>query len=366
MGSLADLTLVIPAYNRPAYLERQIDFWSQTDVKLCILDGSRESAPQVLIDRMGPNVYYRHLPIGFNDRLVMACDLVQTKYVALLGDDELYAPHGLRDCINQLESDSRLVAAVGRSMFFFYRDGEIIAHQTYEKSQNLVNTFGSDIDRLDESMADITRGPYLLYGLFNADQWKTAVRVSYGRKYASGYVYEFAFHLIATLLGPSIMVDSLVWMRSGENPAMSSDAVNRKIGIGEWGTDSRFAEEVTHFVDSVVLAVENEGLFATDELQNGVRRAVERFVAYSLHKPKRPIAYWHRTLYFLARNTPGVLKKLLKRNMSTGLGKVLDYRGMPMSQAINEMKRSGIALNESEMQLMEKFLIHFHQQLTSS
>jgi glycosyltransferase domain-containing protein len=366
VGSLADLTLVIPAYNRPAYLERQIDFWSQTDVKLCILDGSRESAPQVLIDRMGPNVYYRHLPIGFNDRLVMACDLVQTKYVALLGDDELYAPHGLRDCINQLESDSRLVAAVGRSMFFFYRDGEIIAHQTYEKSQNLVNTFGSDIDRLDESMADITRGPYLLYGLFNADQWKTAVRVSYGRKYASGYVYEFAFHLIATLLGPSIMVDSLVWMRSGENPAMSSDAVNRKIGIGEWGTDSRFAEEVTHFVDSVVLAVENEGLFATDELQNGVRRAVERFVAYSLHKPKRPIAYWHRTLYFLARNTPGVLKKLLKRNMSTGLGKVLDYRGMPMSQAINEMKRSGIALNESEMQLMEKFLIHFHQQLTSS
>jgi len=361
VGTLADLTLVIPAYNRPAYLERQIDFWSQTDVKLCILDGSRESAPQVLIDRMGPNVYYRHLPIGFNERLVMACDLVQTKYVALLGDDELYAPHGLRDCINQLESDSRLVAAVGRSMFFFYRDGEIIAHQTYEKSQNLVHTFGSDLDRLDESLVDITRGPYLLYGLFNADEWKTAVRVSYGRKYASGYVYEFAFHLIATLLGPSMMVNSLVWMRSGENPAMSSDAVNRNIGIGEWGTDPQFSEEVTHFIESVVAAVASEGRSTTAELQNGVRQAVERFVAYSLHKPKRPIAYWHRTLYFLARNTPGVLKKLLKRNMSAGLGKVLDYRGMPMSQAVNEMIKSGFALNETEMESMEKFLIHFHQ-----
>jgi glycosyltransferase domain-containing protein len=361
VGTLADLTLVIPAYNRPAYLERQIYFWSQKDVKLCILDGSRESAPQVLIDRMGPNVYYRHLPIGFNERLVMACDLVQTKYIALLGDDELYAPHGLRDCINQLESDSRLVAAVGRSMFFFYRDGEIIAHQTYEKSQNLVHTFGSDLDRLDESLVDITRGPYLLYGLFNADEWKTAVRVSYGRKYASGYVYEFAFHLIATLLGPSMMVNSLVWMRSGENPAMSSDAVNRNIGIGEWGTDPQFSEEVTHFIESVVAAVASEGRSTTAELQNGVRQAVERFVAYSLHKPKRPIAYWHRTLYFLARNTPGVLKKLLKRNMSAGLGKVLDYRGMPMSQAVNEMIKSGFALNETEMESMEKFLIHFHQ-----
>ena len=366
MDSLADLTLVIPAFNRPAYLERQIAFWSQTGVKLCILDGSRESAPQVLIDRMGPNVYYQHLPIGFNERLVMACDLVQTKYVALLGDDELYAPQGLKDCISQLEVDKRLVATVGRSMFFFHRDGEIIAHQTYEKSQNLVNTFGSDMDRLDESLVDITRGPYLLYGLFNAEKWKTAVRISYGRKYASGYVYETAFHLIATLLGPSIMVDSLVWMRSGENPPMSSDAVNRKIGIGEWGTDPQFSEEVNYLIDGVVEAVANEGRFAAEELRNAVDRAVAGFVAYSLHKPKRPIAYWHRTLYFLARNTPTVLKQLLKRNMSTGLGKVLDYRGVPMSQAIKEMQKSGIALNETEMQSMENFLIHFHQQFTSS
>jgi len=366
VDSLADLTLVIPAFNRPAYLERQIAFWSQTGVKLCILDGSRESAPQVLIDRMGPNVYYQHLPIGFNERLVMACDLVQTKYVALLGDDELYAPQGLKDCISQLEVDKRLVATVGRSMFFFHRDGEIIAHQTYEKSQNLVNTFGSDMDRLDESLVDITRGPYLLYGLFNAEKWKTAVRISYGRKYASGYVYETAFHLIATLLGPSIMVDSLVWMRSGENPPMSSDAVNRKIGIGEWGTDPQFSEEVNYLIDGVVEAVANEGRFAAEELRNAVDRAVAGFVAYSLHKPKRPIAYWHRTLYFLARNTPTVLKQLLKRNMSTGLGKVLDYRGVPMSQAIKEMQKSGIALNETEMQSMENFLIHFHQQFTSS
>jgi glycosyltransferase domain-containing protein len=366
MTNLSNITLVIPAYNRPAYLERQIDFWSQTDVKLCILDGSRESAPQALIDRMGLNVYYRHLPIGFNERLVMACDLVQTKYVALLGDDELYAPHGLCDCISQLESDKRLVACVGRSMFFFHREGEIIGHQTYEKSQNLVNTFGSDIDRLHESLVDITRGPYLLYGLFNTHQWKTAVRVSYGRKYASGYVYEFAFHLIATLLGPSVMVNSLVWIRSGENPAMSSDAVNRKIGIGEWGTDPQFSEEVNYLIDGVVEAVANEGRFAAKEIRNAVCRGVEGFVAYSLHKPKRPIAYWHRTLYFLARKTPTVLKQLLKRNMSTGLSKVLDYRGMPMSQAINEMKKNGIALNENEMQLMEKFLIHFHQQLATS
>lgn len=366
MTSLADLTLVIPAYNRPAYLERQIDFWSSTDVRLCILDGSKESAPQSLIDRMGPNIYYRHLPIGFNERLVMACDLVQTKYVALLGDDELYAPHGLRDCIDQLDVDERLVACVGRTMFFYEQDGAIYGHQAYEKSKDLVHTFGNNIDRLYESLIDIQKGPYLLYGLFRTTAWKKVVRVAYGRKYASGYVYEFAFHLLATLLGPSKMVESLVWMRSGENPAMSSAAVNRKIGMGEWGTDAKYESEVSYLAESVVATILAEGKQTSDELQNAASKAIERFVAYSLHKPKRPIAYWHRLLYFLARQTPTIVKRLLKKNMSPRLGKVLDYRGVPMVQAVEAIQVQGIEVNEVEMQRIEAFLLAFHKKIKSS
>jgi glycosyltransferase domain-containing protein len=364
--SLADLTLVIPAFNRPAYLERQIDFWSATDVRLCILDGSKESAPQSLIARMGANVYYRHLPIGFNERLVMACDLVQTKYVALLGDDELYAPHGLQDCITELEVEKRLVACVGRSLFFYERDGAIYGHQNYEKSEDLEQAFGDSIDRLHESLIDIAKGPYLLYGLFRSTEWKKAVRAAYGRKYASGYAYEFAFHLVATLLGPSKMVESLVWMRSGENPAMSSAAVNRRIRMGEWGTDMKYTSDVSYFTESVVNMILAEGKHTKDELQNAVSRAVERFVAYSLHKPKRPIAYWHRLLYFLARQTPKFVKQLLKKNMSPGLGRVLDYRGVPMGQAIEAMKVQGIAVDTNEIQRIEMFLLTFHQKIKSN
>ena len=52
--------------------------------------------------------------------------------------------------------------------------------------------------------------------------------------------------------------------------------------------------------------------------------------------------------------------------MSSGLGKVLDYRGMPMSEAVDEMQKRGVALNEAEMKLMEGFLINFHQHLASN
>jgi hypothetical protein len=83
--SLSDLTLVIPAYNRPAYLERQIDYWAGSGVHLCILDGSKSPAPQELVARMGTDVHYEYMPIGFNERLVHAAEIVKTKYVAFSG-----------------------------------------------------------------------------------------------------------------------------------------------------------------------------------------------------------------------------------------------------------------------------------------
>ena len=365
MTNLSEVTLVIPAYNRPAYLERQIDYWSRTDIHLCILDGSTKSAPQSLIERMGKNVHYQHLPIGFNERLVLACDLVQTKYVALLGDDELYSVQGLKDCIETLESESRLVACVGRAMFFYHRDGAIYGDQVYEQNSTLNGAFDNDIVRLKESFknGNPEHAPYLLYGVFRTPDWRRVVRVSYGRWYSSGYVYELAFQIFGTLLGPAAIVDSLVWLRSGENPAMSSAAVNRKIPMGEWGSDPQYSNERVDFVDRIVFEKVKDATCTQSEIKEVVTQVVKEFTAYSLHKPKRLKAKWHQILYFLNSLTPKFIKQILKRNMTPTIGKLLDYRGRSMSEALLLMESRGIKFDSSEMKELEKFLLGFHREL---
>ena len=52
--------------------------------------------------------------------------------------------------------------------------------------------------------------------------------------------------------------------------------------------------------------------------------------------------------------------------MSPGLGKVLDYRGVPMAQAVGEIQVQGIEVNEDEMQQIEAFLLAFHKKFKSS
>lgn len=368
MIDLSDLTLVIPAYNRPAYLERQIDYWAGTGVHLCILDGSESKAPASLIARMGENVHYEYMPIGFNERLVHAAQIVKTKYVALLGDDELYAKQGLRDCMDLLDSDQRLIGCVGRSLFFFHRDGEIYAHQVYEKSEDVIDMYANDLQRLRNSFpnGDPSRAPYLLYGIFRRDQWRSMFETAYSRHFGSGYVYELAVLMIGACLGPTRMIDSLVWFRSGENPAMSSAAVNRKIGMGEWGTSKEFSSEYEDFVFRVSSAINQKIGESHKEIELIVREVLEQFITYSAYKPLRPIAYWHRMLYFTARKTPRWIKTLLKRNMTTTLGVVLDYKGVEFLTAIDDLKKKGISFDLDEMKEMRRFLLEFHSRLASN
>ena len=363
--SLTDLTLVIPAYNRPAYLERQIDYWSGTGVQLCILDGSKSPAPPSLIARMGRDVHYEYMPIGFNERLVHASEIVKTKYVALLGDDELYVKQGLRDCLETLENDQRLIGCVGRSLFFFHRDSEIYGHQVYEKSHDLSSMYGNNLVRLRESFpnGDPGAAPYLLYGIFRREQWITMFSAAYGRHYASGYAYELALLIIGACLGPTKMVDSLVWLRSGENPAMSSVAVNRKIGTGEWGTAKEFVAEVEDFKMRITETLFQNNVASLAEIEVTVSEICSLFFTYSLQKPHRPIAYWRRFVYWVARNMPRWAKTILKKNMSKTLGNVLDYKGVAFNNALEQLRKNGVSFNSEEMIELRKFLLAFHSKV---
>lgn len=47
-----------------------------------------------------------------------ATELIDTPYVAMLGDDDLFTKSGLKKCLDHLEGNSEVFGVVGRSMFF--------------------------------------------------------------------------------------------------------------------------------------------------------------------------------------------------------------------------------------------------------
>jgi glycosyltransferase domain-containing protein len=365
MASLNDLTVVIPVFDRPKYLERQIQYWSSHGSSILIMDGSVTRASQNILNQLTPNMKYVHSNDGFNARLVESCKYIDTKYTVLLHDDEILAVDGLLSCIHELNENVQLIACQGRSLFFFYRDGKIIAHETYQKITDLSENYGDSLLRLKSSFrnGDPSNAPYVLYTVMRSDVWKRLIVLSYEYQYASGFVYELAMQIAGTYLGPIKVIDSLVWFRSGENPKQSSESLSRKVEMDQWITDNQFANENLRFIKSITDDLVLDGKHSRNEIEAVVLEVLCDFRDYFEGKSKRIISHWHNFLYFVNSLTPRILRRFLKRNMTPLMGKVLDYPGIPLMGALAEMEAKDVVFNREEMQNLEHFLLDFHKKL---
>ena len=58
MSLLNKLTIIIPTYNRPHYIIRNILFWKDYDVNLIILDGSIEPLSKEVLNNISINILF--------------------------------------------------------------------------------------------------------------------------------------------------------------------------------------------------------------------------------------------------------------------------------------------------------------------
>ena len=78
---LAKLTLVMPSYERQPFVIRSMKYWSNKNVKLVVLDGSKCSIKSSILKtlNLNKNIYYEHSKSSFVKRLKRAILLTKTK-----------------------------------------------------------------------------------------------------------------------------------------------------------------------------------------------------------------------------------------------------------------------------------------------
>ena len=112
MDGLEKLSIVIPTYGRQEFVKRQIEYWSGSTATVFIMDGSPQALLREYSEEFASNIRYIHSHSDFFSRMQQATNLIETPYVALLGDDDLFAKSGLRECIAHLERNIQIFGAV--------------------------------------------------------------------------------------------------------------------------------------------------------------------------------------------------------------------------------------------------------------
>lgn len=114
--SLRDaITIVIPTYERPAYLARVNVYYADFDCEVVIYDGSAQ--PNLM--SFASNIRYRHVPaLSIGQRFALGSRECKTRYIVPMPDDDLMSQQGLIECVNYLDTHAEAVSVHGQMICF--------------------------------------------------------------------------------------------------------------------------------------------------------------------------------------------------------------------------------------------------------
>jgi glycosyltransferase domain-containing protein len=209
------LTLLCPTYRRHHYLERSCRFWADHS-EVCVLYADGSQSPLKSMSTNAENLRYFHQPISIQQRLRHLLVEVQTPYVCMMGDDELYIPSSLTSCVEFLDSHPDYVACMGRAIGFSRRDNKTVFRSQYPKLQ--ARNLASEVPfhRLTEHFA--TYVPAHCYAVTRTDVFKEAMGRALRCKLDLFSIFELIEEFLIVSKGKTCVLPELYWLRSHEAP----------------------------------------------------------------------------------------------------------------------------------------------------
>jgi glycosyltransferase domain-containing protein len=351
---LGRLTVIIPTISRPEFVKRQIKFWSQFDAEIRILDGAKSPINLSEFGTLPANIQYLHEPQNFNVRLCSAAKHVDTEFACLLPDDEFFLPSGLIESINFLDKNPTITGCVGKVLMFFVDQGRFLAYQDYEYWKDFPVPNSTAHDRV-LAVLPPNKVHKVQFAVLRSDIWKSIFTSSYSDYYSTGYLYERMLNLHSAVLGQSVVLDELMWMRSMENPPLTNVAVPRTDGgLLGWADNPKNNDELLHYVNKVEGIIASEGNID----QEDARKFAQQFVfgGFETHRLKirNSKRSFRRNLGgFLIRYAPKWIKLAAKRLGPRKVLSYLDWHGFVLDEICEKLVLKGVHFNKAELQLIE-------------
>lgn len=325
-----------------------------------ILDGAAEPTDIATCRPYAQNIQYHHIPVRFNERLSRAGSMIETEFACLLPDDEFFMPTGLRTCLAHLDRNPHLIGAVGKVLQFFVDQGQFKAFQDYEYWRNFSKEGSDTAEGRIRQVLPPNKTHKIQFAVLRSNVWRTIFESSYCDFYSTGYLYERMLNLHAAVLGESVVLDTLLWMRSMENPPISNDAVPRddRGGMLGWADNPEMAQEVAHYLKKV-RGIIGQGLGISEEIATEFAHQYV-YGGFDAHRAKiKRIKrrFWRRIALRLSLVAPKSLKLWAKRNVPVQVLQGFDWKGFTLESIEKQLLDSGIEFSTLDLQRVQSLAL---------
>ncbi len=163
---LENVTIIIPAHNRPERLQRLLQYYSHTQARLLVPDSSDKIYHGLIPDER--QVIYRHYPrMHFLKKIRAVMDDIATEYVMYCADDDFAVPEGIREVTEFLDNHPDYSIAQGHYLTFTPdKNGKVKFYPRYIRNFDCRITADSPVQRMHDEC-----GMYasMLYGVTRSD-----------------------------------------------------------------------------------------------------------------------------------------------------------------------------------------------------
>ena len=249
-----DLTIVIPTYERPKYLERSINFWKNYDFNVLYLDGSINAQNDL---DLPTHIRYIHSNSSLQQRLIMSTREVKTPYVCFLSDDEFFIPNVLLRMISQLDINEEFVSIGAGCASFNFKNQILELNLKYNKMQMEELELPNIKIRLKSHFQDYL--PRTIYGMHRAKIWRNAVLASDLECNIPDRAFEIIFEFMIVAQGKVKILPEIHWLRSTENQSIGAKVNSEFDFFHNWWMSNQFISERKLVIASITKKLDLSG-----------------------------------------------------------------------------------------------------------
>ena len=338
----------MPTYNRHSYALRNIDFWRNSNALLLVLDGSDNPLDFSLISNLPNNIRYIHSNTPMYERIKSVLGFIETKYVVLLGDNQFFIYSALNKCILELESNTELVACMGRTVQFGYSGSKITWDIIYKDIRNISEDDG--YSRIKNLFSNYV--PTSSYAVVRSEYWKLAMKIASFREYPAFALGELQFEILLAYFGKIKVLPVLMWLRSLEVEKI------RKVDISD-NHDNTFLK----------WWLSDESKYEKHQMLSNMNSALkEQFDSVNFEEIFD--IYANKRIIYDAKNQIGAFKISIKNKIPNKI--IISYRyakniiikklsTIRSHYALHKLEASGIYIDFTELSSIKKIIHDFNK-----
>ena len=348
---LDKITIVIMSYNRHIYLKRTIQYWSNYNVKLLILDGSDIKFDDPCL--MLKNIKYIHNKEGYYNRLLSSVNYIDTDFMILGCDDEFYLPSALSACIEFLTKEDSYSCCGGRAVGFYTLNKMVFGAEQYPKLKNLCLEDDNALNRIESHFSDYV--PAHNYSVIRSDKWREISNHIFKKEYNFFASLELQIEFLVMFSGKSKIIPQLMWMRNVEvPPSRESDPTTfSNVQIVDWWYDKKFIKEKKDFLHLMKRAcdelIKNKNF---DYSEDTISRLIEIHVEKILKKKLSKKFFFSSIIDLISYKKiislfPHEKKKFIKKFIRWEI--ISTYIKKTLMSQVNLLETEGVLVNHKDL-----------------